>query len=131
MVHRALLGSIERFFGILIEHYAGVFPVWLAPVQAIVIPITDKHVDYAAEVTKRLKSSGIRARVDDSNNRMNYKIRAAQEQKIPYMLVVGNREMEDGTVAVRLRTEEDLGAIRVDDFIERVVPLIDNRSGPL
>ncbi|MCI0711422.1 MAG: threonine--tRNA ligase [Chloroflexi bacterium] len=131
MVHRALLGSIERFFGALIEHYAGVFPVWLAPVQASVIPITDKHVAYADEVKKRLKAAGIRVEVDDSGNRMGYKIRAAQEQKIPYMLVVGNREMEDGTVAVRLRTEEDLGAMTVEDFIARAVEVIEAKSADL
>lgn len=131
MVHRALLGSIERFFGILIEHYAGVFPVWLAPVQAVVIPITDNHLEYADKIKRRLKSAGIRAEVDDSNNRMGYKIRAAQEQKVPYMLVIGNREMENGTVAVRLRTEEDLGALDVDDFIERALEVIETKSSDI
>jgi threonyl-tRNA synthetase len=117
VVHRALLGSIERFFGVLIEHYAGAFPVWLAPVQATVIPIADRHNDYAHEVAAGLKAAGLRVEVDDSSNRMQAKIRDAQLQKVPYMLVVGNREMESGAVAVRLRDGQDLGAQPVADFL--------------
>jgi threonyl-tRNA synthetase len=117
MIHRALLGSMERFFGVLIEHYAGAFPVWLAPVQAILIPIADRHIPYADEVQARLKAAGLRASVDDSGDRMRNKIRKAQEQKIPYMLVIGDKEVEAGAVAVRLRTNEDLGPMPVDDFI--------------
>ncbi|HEM60813.1 MAG TPA: threonine--tRNA ligase, partial [Chloroflexi bacterium] len=117
MVHRALLGSLERFLGILIEHYGGAFPVWLAPVQAILIPITDRNVGYAGEVQSQLRSVGLRTEVDARGERMQARIRDAQLQKIPYMLVVGDREMEAGKVAVRLRTEEDLGPHSVEDFI--------------
>ncbi|HUS70602.1 MAG TPA: threonine--tRNA ligase [Anaerolineae bacterium] len=117
MVHRALLGSLERFLGILIEHYGGAFPVWLSPVQAILIPITDRHVEYAKQVEVQLRAAGLRTEVDSRSERMQAKIRDAQLQKVPYMLVVGDREMEAGAVAVRLRTEEDLGARSVEDFI--------------
>jgi threonyl-tRNA synthetase len=118
MVHRTLLGSMERFFGVLIEHYGGAFPVWLAPVQARLIPIADRHNDYAYRVRDQLKEAGLRVEVDDSSERMRAKIRQAQLEKIPYMLVVGGREAEDGTVSLRLRTEEDLGPRPVDEFIE-------------
>jgi threonyl-tRNA synthetase len=120
MVHRALMGSMERFMGVLIEHYAGAFPLWLAPVQAVLIPITDRHLDYAFDVAKQLKANGIRVEIDDSANRMNAKIRAAQNQKIPYMLVVGDQEVEAGKVSPRLRSEEKLEAMPVPDFISRV-----------
>jgi threonyl-tRNA synthetase len=129
MVHRALLGSLERFFGALIEHYAGAFPVWLAPVQARLIPIADRHNAYALQVADRLREAGLRVEVDDSGERMNAKIRRAQVEKIPYMLVVGDREMKAGAVAVRLRTEEDLGAVPVEDFLERVQQVIAAREG--
>ncbi|MFB0534382.1 MAG: threonine--tRNA ligase [Anaerolineae bacterium] len=117
MVHRALLGSMERFFGVLIEHYGGAFPVWLAPVQVEVIPIADRHNEYAHQVAGRLREAGLRVEVDDSSERMQAKIRDAQLQKIPYMLVVGDREAEQGTAAVRLRTEEDLGPRPLEEFI--------------
>ena len=117
MVHRALLGSMERFFGVLIEHYGGAFPVWLAPVQVQVIPIADRHNEYAHQVAGRLREAGLRVEVDDSSERMQAKIRDAQLQKIPYMLVVGDREAEQGTAAVRLRTEEDLGPRPLEEFI--------------
>ena len=94
MVHRALLGSLERFFGVLIEHYAGAFPLWLAPVQAVVIPVTERHQDYAREVAAKLRAHGVRVHVDDRNERLGYKIREAQLQKVPYMLVVGDKEVE-------------------------------------
>ena len=116
MVHRALLGSIERFFGILIEHYAGAFPVWLAPVQAVIIPIADRHVDFARDVASELKGAGLRVEVDDRSDRMNAKIRDAEQQKIPFMLVVGDREMEAGQVDVRRRSGERLGALAVEEF---------------
>jgi threonyl-tRNA synthetase len=119
MVHRALLGSMERFFGVLIEHYAGAFPVWLAPVQAVLIPIADRHVEYAYEVAKKLKQAGLRLEVNADNNRMNAKIRDAQMQKIPYMLVVGDKEVEQGAVALRLRSGENPGTMPLDDFIEK------------
>jgi len=119
VVHRVIYGSLERFMGILIEHTAGAFPVWLAPVQARLIPITDQQMPYAEEVAARLRGEGLRVEVDDSDKRMSGKIRDAQLQKIPYMLVIGKREAEHGTVSVRLRTEEDLGPMPVDAFLER------------
>jgi threonyl-tRNA synthetase len=119
MVHRALLGSLERFFGVLTEHYGGAFPVWLAPIQALLIPITDKHMEYAEQVRRRLDEAGIRAEIDQSRDRMQAKIRRAQLQKIPYMLILGNKEQEADAVALRLRSGEDLGAVPVDEFIAR------------
>lgn len=120
MIHRALLGSMERFMGVLIEHYGGAFPVWLAPVQAVIIPIADRHMEYAQSLVSQLKGAKLRVQVDDRGERMNAKIRDAQMQKIPYMLVIGDREVEAGSVAVRLRSGENLGAIAVDDLIARV-----------
>ncbi len=127
MVHRALLGSIERFFGILVEHYAGSFPVWLSPVQAVVIPIVDDHVPYAESVAERMRVAGLRVEVDDSNARMGAKIRDAQMERVPYMLIVGNREIEAEQVNVRLRNEEVLGAMSVDAFLELAQEAIDTR----
>lgn len=129
MVHRALLGSMERFFGVLIEHYAGAFPVWLCPTQVMVIPITDAQVDYAKTVVQTLKAEGLRAEVDSGSSRMGAKIREAQELKIPYMLVVGKREADQGAVSVRLRTEEDLGAMPLDEFIQRAKGVITAKTG--
>jgi threonyl-tRNA synthetase len=120
MVHRAILGSMERFLGILIEHYGGAFPLWLAPVQAVLIPIADRHIEYCQTVLAKLKAAGFRAEVDTRNERMNQKIRTAQMQKLPYMLVVGDREQEANAVAVRHRDGEDLGAMPLDDFLERL-----------
>jgi threonyl-tRNA synthetase len=117
MIHRALMGSLERFFGVLIEHYGGAFPVWLSPVQARLIPIADRHVGYAEAVARRLQEAGLRVDVDRSAERMQAKIRNAQLEKIPYMLVVGDKEAEVGHVSVRLRTEENLGAMPVVDFL--------------
>lgn len=117
MIHRALLGSLERFFGVLIEHYAGAFPVWLSPVQAAMIPIADRHFDYARQVAVELRKAGLRVTVDDRPDRMNAKIRDAQNQKIPYMLVIGDKEMESGQVALRLRSGENPGPMPVVDFI--------------
>jgi threonyl-tRNA synthetase len=116
MIHRALLGSIERFFGVLVEHYGGAFPVWLSPVQAKIIPIADRHVAYAKEVAEALRKSGLRVEVDDRSDRMNAKIRDAEKEKVPYMLVVGDREMEDGKVDIRRRSGERLGAMEVQAF---------------
>jgi len=118
VLHRAIMGSTERFLGLLIEHYAGAFPVWLAPVQAVLIPITDRHVPYAREVAAKLREAGLRVEVDDSSDRMNAKIRKAQLQKIPYMLVVGDKEVESGTVAVRLRSGKNLGPMSLEAFLE-------------
>ena len=109
MVHRALYGSVERFFGILIEHYAGAFPVWLAPVQAVVMPITDRQLEYAKTVHAKLEAAGFRSHLDDRKEKVNLKIRDAQMQKVPYMLVCGDREAEAGTVSVRHRKHADMG----------------------
>ena len=128
MVHRALLGTMERFMGVLIEHYAGAFPLWLAPVQAVVIPIADRHVDYAQELQSRLEASNVRVDVDDGNDRMNAKIRNAQLQKIPYMLVIGDREIEAGAAAVRLRTGDDLGAVPVDEIVARITAEVEAKA---
>jgi threonyl-tRNA synthetase len=120
MVHRALYGSIERFFGILLEHYAGAFPVWLAPIQAAVLPITDRQAEYAKTIRDRLDAAGIRVHLDDRNEKVNLKIREAQLQKIPYMLVVGDREAQSGQVSVRHRKHGDQGAKPLADFIAEV-----------
>jgi threonyl-tRNA synthetase len=128
MVHRALYGSIERFFGILIEHYAGAFPVWLAPVQAVVMPITDRHAEYARKVVDQLKAADLRVELDDRKEKVNLKIRDAQLQKIPYMLVVGDREAQDGTVSVRNRKHADQGAQKVEEFIAAIQQLIDSKA---
>jgi threonyl-tRNA synthetase len=127
MVHRALLGSVERFFGTLVEHYAGAFPVWLMPVQAMVIPIADRHNDYARQVLAQLHSSGIRAEADVSTDRMNAKIRNAQMDKIPYMLVIGDREIEAGQVNLRQRDGKKPGAMSVGDFVELVQSAVTER----
>jgi threonyl-tRNA synthetase len=119
MVHRALLGSLERFFGVLIEHYAGAFPVWLSPIQAAIIPIADRHLEYARHVADDLRKAGLRVMVDDRAERMNAKIRDAQNQKIPYMLVIGDKEVESGQVALRLRSGENPGPMPVSAFLER------------
>ena len=120
MVHRAILGSVERFFGVLLEHYAGAFPLWLAPVQAVIIPIADRHLEYAEKVSKTLAEAGIRVDVDARSDRMNQKIRNAQMQKVPYMLVVGDKEAEADSVSVRHRDEGDLGPMPVASFRERM-----------
>ena len=128
MVHRALLGSMERFMGVMIEHYGGAFPVWLAPVQAMVIPIADRHNGYAQELRSRLEQSSLRAEVDDGNDRMNAKIRNAQVQKVPYMLVVGDREVESGGASVRLRSGENLGAMTVEDTAARIAADVESKQ---
>ena len=120
MIHRALMGSLERFFGVLIEHYAGAFPTWLAPVQAMVMTITDKHIPYADGVLEKLRKAGIRAEIDKRNEKIGYKIREAQMQKVPYMLVIGDKEMESEGVAVRKRSGEDLGFMEKDGFIAMI-----------
>ncbi|MCK4693245.1 MAG: threonine--tRNA ligase, partial [Anaerolineales bacterium] len=127
VIHRALVGSMERFVGVLIEHYAGAFPVWLAPVQVVLIPIADRHIEYANSVAERLKEADLRVEIDTRSERMNAKIRDAQLQKVPYMLVVGDREVEANAVAVRLRSEEDLGAMPVEKFLERTQADIEAR----
>jgi threonyl-tRNA synthetase len=129
VIHRALFGSFERFFGILIEHYAGAFPVWIAPVHVSILPIADRHFEYSEKVLATLKEAGIRAEMSFAKHKtLNYRVREAQMQKIPYMLVLGDREVEDGSVAVRLRTEEDLGAKPLDEFVEFVKQKIANKE---
>ncbi|HEX4075286.1 MAG TPA: His/Gly/Thr/Pro-type tRNA ligase C-terminal domain-containing protein, partial [Candidatus Acidoferrales bacterium] len=117
MVHRALWGSVERFFGVLIEHYAGAFPVWLAPVQVSVLPVSGKFEEYAKKVTGRLKDAGVRVHLDERNEKLQAKIRDAQLEKIPYMLILGGKEAEAGTVAVRHRFKGDLGPRPLEQFV--------------
>ncbi len=128
MVHRALLGSIERFFGVLIEHYAGAFPVWVSPVQAVVLPISEKHLAYAREVVEELRSAKVRVQLDDRNEKLNARIRDAQLQKVPFMLVVGDREAEGRGVAVRRRDTGDAGFRPLAEFVPWVRKLIDTRA---
>ncbi|MGJ5815590.1 threonine--tRNA ligase [Paludibaculum fermentans] len=128
MVHRALYGSVERFFGILLEHYAGAFPIWLAPVQVIVLPIADRHAEYAKQVEAKLQAAGLRVEVDARSEKVNYKIREAQLQKIPFMLVVGDREAADGKVAVRTRKGGDLGAKLVDEVVAEIAQLVESKA---
>ena len=131
MVHRAILGSFERFVGVLIEHYAGAFPTWLAPVQARVLPISEKHIDYARTVHSRLRAARIRAELDDRNEKLGYRIRDAQVRKVPYMLVVGAREAENGTVSLRHRTGDDLGAVPIDRVLADLAREIGSRDASL
>jgi threonyl-tRNA synthetase len=119
-IHRAIYGSLERFIGILVEHFAGAFPLWLAPVQAVVIPIADRHIDAARELEEVLRSRGLRVEVDDSSNRMQYKIRTAQEQKVPYMVVLGDREIDARTASPRTRSGEQQPAEPWDAFADRL-----------
>lgn len=120
LIHRALFGSFERFIGIITEHFAGAFPVWLAPVQVKVLPISDSQKDYAEEVIKKLQSKGIRVELDDRQEKIGYKIREAQLSKVPYMLILGDKEKESKTVGVRARKEGDIGAMEIDKFIEKI-----------
>jgi threonyl-tRNA synthetase len=119
VIHRAIFGSFERFIAILIEHYAGAFPLWLAPVQAIVLPISDRHLAYGVSVRDQLRAVGLRVQLDERQEKIGYKIREAQLQKVPYMLVVGDREAAEGQVSVRARTAGDLGATPIGDFIAK------------
>ena len=121
MVHRALLGSLERFFGVLIEHYGGAFPLWLAPVQAVVVPVSEKQREYAATVAEQLRARGVRVQLDDRNEKLGYRIREAQVQKVPYMLVVGDKEIEARNVAVRHRQAGDLGPLQVEAVAARIL----------
>jgi threonyl-tRNA synthetase len=128
MIHRALLGSIERFFGILIEHYSGDFPPWLASTAAKVLPLSEKFVEYGQSVVDKLRAAGVRAILDDSDEKLGYKIRRAEMEKVPYALIVGGREEEAGAVGVRKRKEGDLGAMPVEAFVERVKEEISSRK---
>ena len=120
MIHRVVYGSIERFIGILIENYAGAFPAWLSPEQVRIMPITDKFADYGKQVEVALNKAGFRVHLDDRNEKVGYKIREAQVKKIPYMLIVGEKEVADGTVAVRSRNGGDMGAMKLADFIAKL-----------
>jgi len=131
MIHRALLGGWSRFFGLLIEHYVGAFPVWLAPVQAVIIPIADRHIDYARKIEVKLKKADIRTSIDIRSERINQKIRQAQLEKVPYMVVVGDKEVDNSTVAVRLRTNEQLPSQSLAEFIKIVKKIINNKSKTL
>jgi len=128
MLHRTIYGSMERFMGILIEHYAGKFPLWLAPVQAIVLPISDKFNDYAFEMKDAMESKGIRVEIDTRAEKIGYKIREAQLQQIPYMFVVGEKEVEEGTVSVRKRDQGDLGQKASEDIMEQLIQEIKNKD---
>ena len=128
VIHKAMLGSIERFLGLLIEHYGGAFPVWLAPVQATVIPIADRHLEYATQVQQQLGSRGLRVEVDARSERMNAKVRDAQLQKVPYMLIVGDKEVEQGAVAVRLRSGENPGPMPLEQALDLIVAAVESRS---
>ena len=131
MIHRAMLGSLERFLGILIEHTGGAFPVWLAPVQAVVLPVSEKFLDYAKRVARDLAAAGLRWELDSRNEKLGYRIREAQLGKVPYMLVVGAREQEAERAAVRLRTGEDLGPLTVEEIVGRVQDRAASRSTDL
>ncbi|MBM4169481.1 MAG: threonine--tRNA ligase [Ignavibacteria bacterium] len=128
VIHRAPFGSLERFIGIMIEHFGGDFPLWLAPIQAVVIPITDKHLDYAKEVFAEFKSAGIRCELDDRNEKVGYKIREWETKKIPYMLVVGDKEQASGTISVRRRMKGDIGAVDARSFLRQVLDVIENKQ---
>jgi threonyl-tRNA synthetase len=127
MIHRALMGSLERFFGTLIEHYAGAFPTWLAPVQAIILPITDSQKDYALSVQRQLKEQNIRVLVDDRNEKVGFKIREAELQKIPYMIIVGEKEAQSGQISIRKRKKGDLGQCELTNFIDQILEEIDQK----
>jgi threonyl-tRNA synthetase len=128
MIHRALFGSIERFFGVLIEHYAGAFPLWLAPVQAAVLPITDRINEYAESIAAELKGEGFRVEANTKSDKIGAKIRDAQLQKVPYMLVLGDKELEEQTVAVRERKQGDIGAMSLAEFKEKITRQRSQRS---
>ena len=128
MVHRALYGSVERFFGVLIEHYAGAFPVWLSPVQAVMIPIAERHAVYAEKVAAQLKAAGVRVEVDARNEKMNAKIREHALQKVPFLLVVGDKEAEAGKVNVRTRGKEKTQDMSVAEFVSQIRELIETKA---
>ena len=128
MIHRTVLGSMERFFACLTEHYAGAFPLWLAPVQVVLIPIADRHTDYARKLFEDMRAKDVRVQLDDRSERMNLKIREAQLNKIPYMLVIGDKEIEKGTMSVRSRSGEDLGSLSYTDFMSRMKSLVESRE---
>ncbi|MBI2020549.1 threonine--tRNA ligase, partial [Candidatus Daviesbacteria bacterium] len=128
MIHRAIFGSFERFVAILTEHFQGAFPLWLSPVQVVVIPITDKNNQYAKKVSGSLKNEGIRVEVDERSETMQAKIRDAQVQKVPYMVIVGDREHDSGQISVRARSGDDLKGMKVEEFLTRINKEIESKS---
>jgi len=128
MVHRALLGSLERFFGVLIEHFAGAFPVWLAPVQVAVIPVSEHYIDYAKKVAGELKQHNIRVETDGRNEKIGYKIRDWETNKVPYMLILGEREQTAGNISIRKHKKGDLGSFALSDFIDNITNEIKNKD---
>ena len=128
MIHRVCFGSIERFIGILIEHFAGKFPVWLAPVQVKVIPVSEKSMEYATGVYEKLKAAGIRTELDHKDEKVGYKIRQAQLEKVPYMLVLGEKEAAEGAITVRSRDKGDLGAAVLEDFIADIKKMVEAKE---
>ena len=128
VIHRVIYGSIERFIGILIEHFEGAFPIWISPTQTIILPVTNKIEKYAQNVYKKLQEDGIRVELDNSNETLGNKIRKAQNNKIPYMLIVGEKEEKEKAVSVRLRSEKDLGKMQLEKFIEMIKNKIDSKS---
>jgi threonyl-tRNA synthetase len=127
MIHSAKFGSIERFIGVLVEHYAGAFPPWLAPVQVQAIPIAERHNDYLADVARKLRAAGLRVEIDDSDDRMQKKIRNAQLQKVPFMVIAGDRDMEEGAVSFRYRNGDQDNGVPVDEAVQRVVEAVAKR----
>ena len=128
MIHRVCFGSIERFIGILIEHFAGKFPVWLAPVQVKVIPVSEKSMEYATGVYEKLRAAGIRTELDHKDEKVGYKIRQAQLEKVPFMLVLGEKEAAEGAITVRSRDKGDLGSAQLDEFIADVKKMVESRE---
>ncbi len=131
MVHRALFGSVERFFGVLIEHYAGAFPLWLSPVQVGLVPISEKHLEYAQAVKAKLEAAGLRVELDARNEKMNAKIREFTLQKVPFVLVMGDKEAAVDAVSVRTRGKGDEGSVPLAAFLERALGLLHSRSAVL
>ena len=128
MLHRVIFGSIERFIGILIEHYAGAFPVWLAPVQVKILPIADVHIEYAKKVQEEFAKKGIRAELDDREEKIGYKIREAQLEKVPYMAIIGDKEVEANAIGLRSRSEGDLGQIGLVEFEEKIAKFVEEHK---
>ena len=128
VIHRAPFGSLERFIGILIEHYAGDFPTWLAPIQTVVIPVSQHFFDYAKSVNEQIKTAGIRTEIDERNEKIGYKIREWETQKIPYMIIVGEKEQSANNVSVRQHKKGDLGAFNLSDFIDKIANEIKNKD---
>ena len=126
LIHRALFGSFERFIGIITEHFAGAFPVWLAPVQVKVLPISDSQKEYAEKIVEKLSKEGLRVEIDDRQEKIGYKIREAQLQKVPYMLILGEKEVESKSVGVRSRKDGDIGAMEADEFVNKIKEEINN-----